>query len=162
MDAKKILEIGKHEIDISWISVERTLKAMDKYNSIISLENKTDSNVIGTMVEAVVILIHKDYIKYDDFEGTFKEWLNFRKEWKIRESITAEYILKHLDYKELSDFMEVALEPILGDKKKVIKGQQAVETVAEKLAEMDPEVLKQLLQSAVVSTDGKESTSIND
>ena len=143
----KILKIGKHEIDISWISVERTLKAMDKYNSILTLEgkDKTDSNVISIMVEAVVILIRRDF--------------SFTLDYLRRLFVTKKYILKHLNYKELNDFMENALEPILGDKKKAIKGQQAIETVAEKMAEMNPEVLKQLLQSAVVSSDGQETIS---
>jgi len=143
----KILKIGKKEIDYSWISVERTIKAIDIYNKIISLENKekTDSKVITIMISAVVVLIRRDF--------------SFSLEYFKRLFITKKYILKHLNYSELNDFMEIALEPILGDKKKAIKGQIAVEALAEKLMEMDPEVLKKLLQSAAVSMDGQESTS---
>ena len=146
---KKILKIGKKEFDYSWISVGRTIKASDIYFSAFKTEEKTNSTIVPIIVDAVIILIQIDF--------------NCTIDWLKRKLITRKYILRHLGYTELSDFLEVALEPILGDKKKELKARKNINEIAEKLLEkMTPEELAELLQKQLASTDGQKTTSITD
>ena len=146
---KKILKIGKKEFDYSWISVGRTIKASDIYFSAFKTEAKTNSAVVPIIVDAVIILIRVDF--------------NFSIDWLKRRLITRKYILRHLGYTELSDFLEVALEPILGDKKKELKARENIDMILEKLLEkITPEELAELLQKQLVSTDGQKTISITD
>ena len=146
---KKILKIGKKEFDYSWISVGRTIRASDIYFSAFKTEAKTNSAVVPIIVDAVIILIRVDF--------------NFSLDWLKRRLITRKYILRHLGYTELSDFLEVALEPILGDKKKELKARENIDLILEKLLEkITPEELAELLQKQLVSTDGQKTISITD
>lgn len=145
----KILKIGKKEIDYSWICVARVTQAMDLYNLLIEQGHKGQYAQILAITKAVIILIRVDF--------------SFTLNWLKRRMITEKYIMRHLNYFELSDFMEIALEPILGDKKKEIKAKQQIEEIAEKLLEkMTMEELVESLQKQLVSTDGQKITSIKD
>jgi len=146
---KKILKIGKREFDYSWISVGRTIRASDIYFSAFKTEQKTNSAVVPIIVDAVIILIQKDF--------------NFSFDWLRRRLITRKYILRHLGYTELSDFLEVALEPILGDKKKELKARENIDMILEKLLEkITPEELSELLQKQLAFTDGQKTISTTD
>lgn len=146
---KKILTIGKTEIDYSWICVKRTLEASDIYFSAFKVEEKTNSKILPVIIDAVIILIRIDF--------------EFSLDWLRRRLITRKYILKHLGYTELSDFLEVALEPILGDKKKELKARENIDLILEKLLEkITPEELSELLQKQVVYTDGQKTISTID
>ncbi len=142
---KKILKIGKKEIDYSWISVGRVTRAMDLYNAIIKSATVGQYENILSITKAVIILIRIDFCPSFD--------------WLKRRMITEKYIMNHLNYFELSDFLEVALEPILGDKKKEIKAEQAIDDLIQKVG---PEKLTTILQNAAVSMDGQKITSIQD
>lgn len=145
----KILKIGKREFDYSWISVGRTIRASDIYFSAFKTEQKTNSAVVPIIVDAVIILIQKDF--------------TFSLDWLRRRLITRKYILKHLGYTELSDFLEVALEPILGDKKKELKARENIDLILEKLLEkITPEELSELLRKQLVSTGGQKTISTTD
>ena len=149
MSEKKILKIGKKEIDYSWICVERTLKATKMYN-VIFKERLTDNyETVHKIMDAVIILIRVDF--------------SLSSNWLKRRLISKKYILRHLNYKDLSDFLELALEPILGDKKKELKAEQAIDEVLEKLLEkMTIVELVESLQKQLVSMDGQKITSIKD
>ena len=145
---KKILKIGKKEIDYSWICVERTLKAQKIYNEIFK-KQRDNYEAVHMIMDAVIVLVRIDFA------------LSFN--WLKRRIISKRYILKHLNYTELSDFTESALEPILGDKKKELKAMKAVGDVVEKLQEkMGTEGLVNWLQNALSSTDGQKITSSSD
>ncbi len=146
---KKILKIGKKEIDYSWICVGRVTRAMDLYNDLVKVQGKTQYDNISDIVKAVIILIQIDFC--------------ISPEWLKRRMITAKYIMRHLNYFELSDFLEIALEPILGDKKKELKAQEQISEIVEKLLEkMSITQLTELLQNALVSSDGQKIISIKE
>ena len=145
----KILKIGKKEINYNWISVGRVTRAMDLYNELLKIPVSGQYANILKITKAVIILIRID----------FQPTLN----WLKRRLITEKYIMSHLNYFELSDFLEIALEPILGDKKKEIKAEQAIDGILEKLLEkISPEELSIILQKQLASTDGQSTTSITD
>jgi len=141
----KILKIGKKEIDYSWISVGRVTRAMDLYNELLKQPTSGQYENILKITKAVIILIRIDF--------------RLTPEWFKRRMITEKYIMSHLNYFELSDFLEIALEPILGDKKKELKAQQAIDEVIEKVG---AEELMTILQKSLASTDGQKTTSITD
>lgn len=146
---KKVLTIGKKTFDYSWVSVGRTIRASDIYFSAFKTKEKSNSVIVPIIVDAVIILIRVDF--------------KFSFDWLKRRFITKKYILSHLGYTELSDFLEIALEPILGDKKKELKAKEQIEAIAEKLLEkMTPEELAGLLQKQLVSMDGQKTTSTTD
>lgn len=146
---KKVLTIGKKTFDYSWISVGRTIRASDIYFSAFKTEEKSNSAIVPIIVDAVIILLRVDF--------------KFSFDWLKRRLITKKYILSHLGYTELSAFLEIALEPILGDKKKELKAKEQIEAIAEKLLEkMTPEELAELLQKQLVSMDGQKTTSTTD
>ena len=143
---KKILKIGKKEIDYSWICVERTLRAQRLNNEIFKIQ-RDNYEAVHMIIDAVVILIRVDF--------------SFTLNWLKRRFITKKYILNHLNYTELSDFVEIALDPIMGDKKKELKAEQAIDEILEKLREkMTIAQLTELLQKQLVSTDGQKTTSL--
>ena len=143
---KKILKIGKKEIDYSWICVERTLRAQRLNNEIFKTQ-RDNYEAVHMIIDAVVILIRVDF--------------SFTLNWLKRRFITKKYILNHLNYTELSDFVEIALDPIMGDKKKELKAEQAIDEILEKLREkMTIAQLTELLQKQLVSTDGQKTTSL--
>ena len=142
---KKILKIGKKEIDYSWICVARVTQAMDLYNLLIKQGHKGQYAQILAITKAVIILIRVDF--------------SFTLNWLKRRMITEKYIMRHLNYFELSDFLEIALEPILGDKKKELKSQQAIDEIVEKVG---AENLMTILQKSLASTDGQKITSTKD
>ena len=143
---KKILKIGKKEIDYSWICVERTLRAQRLNNEIFKIQ-RDNYEAVHMIIDAVVILIRVDF--------------SFTLNWLKRRFITKKYILNHLNYTELSDFVEIALDPIMGDQKKELKAEQAIDEILEKLREkMTIAQLTELLQKQLASTDGQKNTSL--
>ena len=154
---KKILKIGKKEFDYSWISVGRTIKASDIY--FTAFKGKNNNDIVPIIVDAVIILIRVHFSFTRRRVGDPNPIMN----WLKRRLITRKYILRHLGYTELSDFLEVALEPILGDKKKELKARENIDMILEKLLEkITPEELAELLQKQLVSTDGQKTISITD
>jgi len=107
----KFLSIGKKKFKI-WISAERSLMATVLFNKISAKttdEHKailTDYDFYSAMLDVAFILIKQDFSIFNIFD------------WIRRELLTKKYILKHLDIKELASFVDDALEPIIGTKKK--------------------------------------------
>ena len=146
---KKILTLAKKTFDYSWISVGRTIKASDIYFSAFKTKEKTNSSIVPIIVDAVIILIRVDF--------------KLSLDWLKRRMITRKYVLRHLGYTELSDFLEVALEPILGDKKKELKARENIDLILEKMLEkMTPEELIESLQKQLAFTDGQKTISTID
>lgn len=162
---KKILTIGRFKIDYTRISVERTLRAADEWDEVQKKDYSSSLAKVKALIGPVLTLINIDF--------RLSRLVDYLK----RRLITTRYVLRHLDYTELSDFLEDALEPILGSKKKeeeTVKklteaGLQLIEALgperAAQLVEefMDGTVEKRLRQSspsASSSTAGPESTGL--
>lgn len=160
---KKVLKVGRYTVDYSRISVERTLKAGDQWDRVQSKDFDSNLKKVVAMVDPVLTLIRIDF--------RLSKVLDYLK----RRLITTRYILRHLDYTELSDFLEDALEPILGSKKKEQEKLDRLTEAGLKLVEaMGPhraaELIEQFLDgtvasrlqpsspSASTSTGGREST----
>lgn len=103
---KKTLRIGRYKIDYTRISVERTLKAGDAWRELQERKFASDYARVKAMIDPVLMLIRIDFRLSKLFD------------WVKRRMISSRYILRHLDYSELSGFLEDALSPILGSKKK--------------------------------------------
>jgi len=142
----KFLFIGKKAFKI-WISAERSLKATALFNKISqkgTTENKsieTDYDFYVSMLDVAFILIRQDF-KLNVFD------------WLKRELLTKKYILKHLDVKQLASFIDNALEPIIGTKKKETEKQEKMtEAMMILMEKITPEALAQLLQNSLQGVD---------
>lgn len=126
----KFLKIGKKRFKI-WISAERSLKATALFNKISQKGTKehksitTDYDFYIAMLDVAFLLIRQDFKILNIFD------------WVKREILTKSYILKHIDIKELEEFIDNALEPIIGTKK---KEQAAQETAAEVIMIMSKKI----------------------
>lgn len=145
----KFLQIGKKRFKI-WISAERSLKATALFNRISQKgteENKTimtDLDFYIAMLDVAFLLIRQDFKIVNIID------------WIKRKMLTKPYILKHMDIKELSVFIENALEPIIGTKKKVMDQEEKMAEMAIDLAkEMGIEAFSELLQSSLRPVDTK-------
>lgn len=133
---KKTLTIGKIEIDITRITAERTLKAAKTYNEWASVQYKDDYTAVLKLLDTVFTLIQIDF--------TWTKSID----WMRRLLITKKTILKNLDYRELSTFVEEALDPILGDKKREMERLQTLEDLGVEMAgKLGPERYAELLQN---------------
>ena len=106
------------------------------------------------MLDVAFILIRQDLFPVmEEFPGikTFISWVK-------RQLLTKKYILKHMDIKELATFVDNALEPIIGTKKKELemqeKSAQAMMILMEKIT---PETLAELLQNSLQGVDTKKA-----
>lgn len=145
----KFLQIGKRRFKI-WISAERSLKATDLFNRISQKgtdENKsitTDMDFYIAMLDVAFLLIQQDFKIVNIFD------------WIKRKMLTKDYILKHMDIKELSIFIDDALEPIIGTKKKVMdREEKATEAMMILMDAITPEALAKLLQNSLQPVDTK-------
>lgn len=145
---KKILTIGKMEIDYSRVSARRALEAMKIYNAVVTRPNDSDLVAVEGILDAVLVLIRIDF-----------SWSRVL-DWERRRRVTKKYILQHLDFSELSKFVEEALDPILGDKKKAAEHREKLmEVERELLKKVEPAILAQWLESLLSSLDGPLNTS---
>ena len=149
---EKFLKIGKKQFKI-WISAERSLKATALFNKINQKgtdEHKsitTDLDFYIAMLDVAFILIKQDFKIINLFD------------WIKRQILTKEYILKHMDIKELSDFIDTALEPIIGTKKKELEREQkAADAMMILMETITPEALAKLLQNSLQGVDIKKAT----
>jgi aspartyl aminopeptidase len=147
----KFLYIGKKKFKI-WISAERALKATALFNRISQKGTeehdriKTDYDFYNEMLEVAFLLIKQDFKLLNIFD------------WIRRELLTKKYILKHMDVKELSVFVEDALEPIIGTKKKELERQdKAAEAMMKLMDQITPEQLATLLQNSLQAVDTKKA-----
>ena len=112
----KFLTVGKKRFKI-WISAERSLKATILFNKLSDKETEerksilTDYDFYVSMLDVAFILIRQDFRLMNSFD------------WIKRQLMTKKYILKHMDMKQLNDFINDALEPIIGTKKKEMESQ---------------------------------------
>ena len=73
---------------------------------MIASKVSTELEGIDLILDAVMILFRIDFTGLNIWE------------WFRRKIVTKKWILKNVSYEELNGFVEAALEPILGDKKK--------------------------------------------
>ncbi len=137
----KFLIIGNKKFKI-WISAERALKATALFNKLNvegSEERKsieTDLDFYNAMLDVAFLLIKQDFRIKNLFD------------WIKRELLTKKYILKNLDVKELADFIDNALEPIIGTKKKEMDRQTTMENIMIQIVDkMGIEAFTQSLQN---------------
>lgn len=147
----KFLKVGKTKFKI-WISAERSLKATVLFNKLSmkgTEERKsilTDYDFYVSMLDVAFLLIRQDFRLLNAFD------------WLKRQLLTKKYILKHMDIKELNDFINDALEPIIGTKKKEMESQLIM---AELLMKMSGTVgldrLAELLLNSLQGADTKKA-----
>lgn len=147
----KFLLFGKKKFKI-WISAERALKATALFNKLNvpdSEERKaieTDLDFYNAMLDVAFLLIKQDFRIKKLFD------------WIRRELLTKKYILKNMDVKELADFVDTALEPIIGTKKKEMERERkASEAMMILMDTITPEALAKLLQSSLVGPGTKKA-----
>jgi len=157
---QKLLTIGDKKYNVARISAERSLKAASHYNKVIKgvydpkAENSSEEGYkpYDSTYDLIVALLDCVFILFRiDFE------LSSIIEWFRRITVTKKHILKTIDHKEIMDFIEDALEPIIGDKKKELKIENKIMAT---IAEMPKELLQQLLQSFVQTQDIKKNMSL--
>jgi hypothetical protein len=140
---QKILKIGNRSYNVTRVTAERALKAMKVYNAMITSKVETEEAGIDKILDSVLILFRIDF----EF---VKAW-----EWFRRRIVSKQWILRHVSYEELNDFVETALEPILGPKKKEMEHRKAlIDVERELLKKYGPEELAGLLESLLSSLDG--------
>lgn len=152
----RFLQIGKKRFKV-WISGERSLIATEQFNKLIIKgkdENKsitTDYDMYKKYVEISLILIKQDFLPALRNVGisTIFSWLK-------REKLTADYILKNMDIKELEQFVNDALDPIIGTKKKELEKQEKMaKTMMILVEKLGAEELAELLRSSLQPVDTK-------
>lgn len=153
------LSIGKRKFKI-WVSSERSLKATDMFNKLNvkgSEERKsikTDFDMYSKWIDICLLLVQQDFIVMMKRSFTLKTVLD----WIRRERLTKKHLMSVMDIQELTDFVDDALEPIIGTKKKELKRQRKTEDAMMLLLdELTPEALAQLLQNSLRSVDTKKA-----
>jgi hypothetical protein len=143
----KFLSIGKKTFKI-WISAERALRATALFNKISTAGTeehdriKTDLDFYNEMLDVAFLLIKQDFRITKIFD------------WIKRELLTKKHILKHLSVKELTTFIDEALEPIIGTKKKELARQEkASEAMMILMETISPEALAELLRNSLQGAD---------
>jgi hypothetical protein len=159
----KYFTIGKKKYDVARISAERTLKAQAMYNKKIKgvyypdhesankdgyIKYESDYELILSLLDCVFMLIRIDF-------KLSRAW-----EWLRRIVVTKRHILKVVEGKEIMDFVEDALEPIIGDKKKELRRQEkAEEAMMILMDKISPEALAELLRNSLATLDTQKITS---
>jgi hypothetical protein len=145
----KFLNVGKKRFKI-WISAERSLKATALFNKISQKgteERKsiiTDMDFYVAMLDVAFLLIRQDFRLTNCID------------WLKRQLLSKNYILKHMDINELKEFIDNALEPIIGTKKKELEREQkTTEAMLMILDNISPEALAELLQNSLQGVDTK-------
>ena len=143
----QFLLIGKKKYKI-WISAERSLKATALFNKISAKNTEehkailTDYDFYLAMLDVAFMLIKQDFNIFRLFD------------WIRRELLSKKYIMKHLDIKQLVKFVDDALEPIIGTKKKELENQEkAAQAMMILMEQITPEALAQLLRSSLQTAD---------
>jgi hypothetical protein len=146
---EKFIQIGKKRFTV-WISAERSLKATALFNRISQKgtdERKaisTDFDFYVSMLDVAFLLIRQDFNLVNCID------------WVKRQLLSKKYILKHMDIKELTEFIDNALDPILGTKKKELEREQkTTEAMLLILDAITPEALAKLLQNSLQDADTK-------
>ena len=120
---KKFLKIGKIKIDYTRIASGRVLEAQDLYNKkVVYTKYKTHVESMKAIIEVLLVLIKIDF--------SFLHLFDFLK----RQLITEKYILKNVTFEELSLFVEEALEPIIGTKKKELNKKKDLLEIGTRIA----------------------------
>lgn len=153
----KWFKIGKKRYNVAWISAERALKAAAMFNEIDkgNYDKKTDKYIkypneyemVKALLSVVFMLIKIDF--------KITNWF----EWGRRAIISKKHILKTVNHKDIMDFVETAIEPIIGDKKKALEREQkTTDAMLILMDKMSPELLADLLLSYVPEQAIKKST----
>ncbi len=148
---EKFLIVGDKKFSI-WVSAERTLKATVLFNKLQEKGTKehksimTDLDFYMYMLDVAFLLIRQDFkiTKLID--------------WLKRQLLTKAYILKHMDIKELEEFINNALEPIIGTKKKdLLRQEKAAEAMMMLMDHLPADTLAQLLENSLPIADLKKT-----
>ncbi len=125
---EKYLKIGKIKYKI-WICSRRLLEAKRLYNEIIMSKQEspdrinTDFDYYNEIIEVAMILIKQDFRLYR-LVGWFKGLL-----------LTKKSLLNNFKMEELETFLEEALEPLIGVKKKDLERQERMEDIMIKVVD---------------------------
>ena len=144
----KYLTVGNRKFNIARIASWRSLEAMRIYNKAVKEPNDSDLEAVDKILDAVIVLFRIDF-------SVTNIW-----DWFVRRITTKKYILKKTDFSDLSNFVEEALEPILGPKKKAQEHMQKLIAVEQEILKtMSAEDLAKLYQNLPSLLDGQKTTS---
>ncbi len=154
---EKYLQIGKRRFKI-WISSGISLKATDMFNKLKekgSKENeaiKTDYDFFEACVDICLVLIKQKFKVMMKRSFSIKTIID----WKRREKLTRQNIMDSMEIKELNEFINNALEPIIGTKKKELERENKMADAMVLLTEkLSKEKLAELLESSLQDADTK-------
>lgn len=154
---EKFLQIGKKRFKI-WNSTRRSCEATELYNklNIKGTEErksiKTDYDMYSAWIDICLLLIKQEFIVMMKKSFSIKTMFD----WIKRERLTKKYLMDYMDVKELTEFVEKALDPIIGTKKKVMEREQkATDAMLILMETITPEALAKLLQNLLQPVDTK-------
>ncbi len=155
----KILLVGKKRFKI-WVSGGKLLRATIMFNKLNMKDTdehkalKTDFDVYSAWIDICLFLIRRDFIVM------MKQHFSIRTviDWIRQQLLTKKYLLNNMEMAELTAFVDNALEPIIGTKKKELEREQkTAEAMMILMDQITPEALAELLKSSLLPVDIKKA-----
>jgi hypothetical protein len=152
---KIIVTIEGKEYDQTHVPAYRIFKASEMWNNFM-LEHgdgkggivATEQQIVDMTIDVALYLLRRNFSDIKHKKATLKHWFN-------ASFLSKKKILRSMDMKELNEFLDVSLEPVLGSKKKGLLAQKRLyDQTAELLNGMPEAELKELLQNLPAVLDG--------
>ncbi len=146
----KYLKIGKIKYKI-WICSRRLLEAKRLYNEAVEGMKKdpdkyTEYDCYTAFIDVAMILIKQDFRIYKIVE------------WVKCLFLTKKMLLNNFEMEELKEFLDEALEPLIGAKKKDLERQEKMEDIMIKVVDkVGIEAFTQLLLNYAQDVDIKKA-----
>ncbi|MCP4395344.1 MAG: hypothetical protein GY804_13920 [Alphaproteobacteria bacterium] len=151
----KFLKVGKKRFKI-WISGGKLLRATNMFNKLNAKDTdehkalKTDFDVYSAWIDICLFLIRRDFVIMMKQHFSIKTVID----WIRQQLLTKKYLLNNMAMAELTDFVDTALEPIIGTKKKELEREQkAAEAMMILMDQITPEALAKLLRNSLQTAD---------
>ena len=137
-----LVTIGKKSFDQTHVPAYRVIEASKRWNAFMGTHAgdggsiaATEEQITGLTIDLAIYLLQRNID--DDF---YRWWSGL--------FINKKKLLKSLSFDELNAFVELALDPILGSKKKALAVQKKLyDQTTKTLEAMAPEDLVKLLQN---------------
>jgi len=141
-EKKVIVKVGKKEFDQTHVPAYRVIEASRRWNEFMVSHagpnggiNASEEQISALTVELAIYLLRRN------LDDNFFRWWNGL-------FLSKKKLLKGMDFDQLNAFVELALDPILGSKKKALAVQKKLyDQTAKMLEGMPPEDLAKLLQN---------------
>jgi hypothetical protein len=152
---KLIVTIDGREYDQTHVPAYRVFKASEMWNAFMVehgdgkggiLANETD--ITNMTLDVGIYLLKRNFSDIKHKKATFSHWFH-------ASFLNKKKILRSMDIKELNEFLDVSLEPVLGSKKKGLMAQKRLYDLTADLLQGMPEAeLRELLQNLPAVLDG--------